>query len=208
MVIEPGREAKDKTVKLRPFWLEQNLGLAVLIVWGNRKREPQKDIFVRHPNDDNKNVRRLRVWIESSYRIDSGLGNPSECADKWRCTQKMLAHGANGVESCQACAVRVLGSIIVHRWSGLGSCSPGDLAHRTEQLARVSYNVVSNKMSADRFVFRPAALSKPIPCASLRSDQPDFPSHPQMRTAMLGSAAGGLTAGNGTDPAGILFNGG
>ncbi len=44
----------------------------------------------------------------------------------------------------------------------------------------VSYNVVSNKMNADRFVFGPGAFPKPI--------------HPKMGIAMLGCAPGGLTA--------------
>ncbi len=71
-VFEQTREGNDRTVKLGPFWLEQSLSLATLIVWWNGKGKPQKDIFVRHPNDDNKNVLQLRVWTHSSYLSNPG----------------------------------------------------------------------------------------------------------------------------------------
>jgi hypothetical protein len=75
-VFEQTCEAKDKTVKLSPFSLEQSLGLAALIVWRNRRSELYKDIFVRHLNDDNKNVLWFRVGVQSGSLSDSGEGTP------------------------------------------------------------------------------------------------------------------------------------
>ena len=66
---------------------------------------------------------------------------------------------------------------------------------------RVSYNVVSNELLADKFVFGSALSFNPIPCyvpdlPSLPPDQTGLPSHPQMDTAMLVSAEEGTTAWN------------
>jgi hypothetical protein len=43
--------------------------------WPNDRSELYKDIFVRHPNHDNKNVLRLGVGIQSSWVTDSGREN-------------------------------------------------------------------------------------------------------------------------------------